>query len=132
MNHKVIEICYDKDPDTGEEGDFIEKIKFPANWEICYDCRGNGKTYLGWRSRDQPAFTMEDFHGEGPDFYHDYTAGNYDACCQGCGGSGKILQIDEEACEKDSRLKFMLEQHHQYLQGVEEDRRTRMSEMGLR
>lgn len=66
---------------------------FPAEWEICGDCRGDGKTYLGWAAKDQPAFTSQDFYEEGPDFVEDYFAGNYDRECPECRGSGKVLCI---------------------------------------
>lgn len=81
--------------DKGDE----EVIKFPTKWEICDDCQGNGTTYLGWASRDQPAFTREDFDREGPDFFEDYMSGAYDKECPACKGSGKVKVIDEAQCK---------------------------------
>tara|TARA_Y100000593_G_C4249652_1_gene306481 strand:+ start:231 stop:707 length:477 start_codon:yes stop_codon:yes gene_type:complete len=90
-----------------DEGD----VEFPAQWVICYDCNGNGTTYLGWASKDQPAFTREDFDYEGPDFYQDYMSGQYDAQCPGCRGSGKIKEIDEGAIKPNTPLSFKLKQY---------------------
>ena len=77
-----------------------EKFDLPAKWEICLDCGGDGKTYLGIAAEHQPAFTREDFDYEGPDFYEDYMRGRYDAQCPGCKGSGKVKVIDEEMINK--------------------------------
>lgn len=86
-------------------------VDFPSVWEICSDCRGEGKTYLGWAAKDQPAFTREDFDYEGPDFYEDYMNGRYDAQCPICKGTGKVKIIDEKAVNRNKRLKVLYAAH---------------------
>lgn len=81
-----------------DDGDEIV-VDFPTRWEICDDCHGEGTTYLGWTSNEQPAFTQEDFEEEGYDFKHDYLSGAYDKDCPTCDGSGKIRVIDENSAE---------------------------------
>lgn len=79
---------------TNSDGDEVV-ADFPAEWEICGDCQGEGKTYLGWAAKDQPAFTAEDFAYEGPDFYEDYMSGAYDSTCPVCNGDGKVLILKQ-------------------------------------
>ena len=85
-----------------DEGEEFE-AELPTKWEICGDCRGEGKTYLGWRAKDQPAFTAEDFDREGPDFREDYFSGRYDKDCPACSGTGKVLEVDEAACKASGK-----------------------------
>jgi len=95
-------------------------VEFPAKWAICYDCQGEGTTYLGWAAKDQPAFTQEDFDYEGPDFYEDYMGGRYDAQCPACHGEGKVKEIDEKAVAKNPELKAHLNEHHEALRASAE------------
>lgn len=80
------------------EGEFV--WEFPGEYEVCGTCSGTGSTYLGWPSNQQPAFTMEDFHREGPDFYEDYMTGAYDKCCPECNGERVVAVIDEKHLSK--------------------------------
>jgi len=75
---------------NGEE----EEVDLPTHLVTCGDCRGKGTTYLGWTAQEQPAFTQEDFHREGEEFTEDYFRGNYDRACQGCGGDGKVEEVN--------------------------------------
>ena len=123
------------DPITGEEWpdnciyhDEKYTAVLPARWEICGDCYGEGKTYLGWAARDQPAFSVEDFDREGEDFMEDYMAGRYDRACPSCKGSGKSLDIDEAAL-KGVDLKIFeaysayLDEDRYYQRELESERR---------
>lgn len=85
-----------------ENGDEIEiTAHFPAKWEICDHCRGNG-------THDHPAFSNgisgEEFYGEWePEERERYMDGFYDVSCDDCGGSGKVKVIDEDAITEDQQ-----------------------------
>lgn len=68
------------------------EVELPSQWCICDHCRGSGgsSSYLG-------AFTSEEWHQQDEDFRRDYMAGAYDRPCDACGGSGKVLVLDEAA-----------------------------------
>jgi len=68
--------------------------EFPAKYDVCGCCQGTGTTYLGWSAEEQPAFTMEDMHEEGPDFYEDYMGGRYNKTCPKCAGKRVVLVFD--------------------------------------
>jgi len=60
---------------------------FPAFWEICHECRGDGRGLIeGLRGVDVTEMCQED-----PDFYYAYAGGRYDTHCHKCAGSGKRL-----------------------------------------
>ena len=64
-------------------------FEFPAQWEICHECRGEGRGLIeGLRGVDVTEMCQED-----PDFFYDYAGGRYDTNCHRCGGSGKVLEI---------------------------------------
>jgi hypothetical protein len=78
-----------------EDGDEVETTySLPARFEVCPECDGEGSTYLGWRNRDQPAFTSEDL-AEDPDWAEDMFAGAYDRACPECKGERVVLVVDE-------------------------------------
>lgn len=65
---------------------------FPAEWEICHECRGDGRGLIeGLRGVD-----VTDMCHEDPDFYYAYAGGRYDTHCHKCSGSGKRLQVVEQ------------------------------------
>lgn len=84
-----------------EDDDVEATYELPARWEICSHCRGDGKTsaYLG-------AFSREDFDAD-PDFAEDYVSGVYDRPCDDCGGTGRVLVIDEDALSTRQRRVFL-------------------------
>lgn len=99
MEKQVTFWYYNEENDTEEE----ITVGFPAKNVVCYDCGGNGTTYLGWAARDQPAFTREDFDYEGPEFYEDYMEGKYDGMCPCCNGNKVVLEIQPEWISKDKK-----------------------------
>lgn len=72
-------------------------VSLPAQWAICGHCRGEGKSsaYLG-------AFTREDFD-EDPDFAEEYMQGSYDKPCTPCNGTGKVKEVNRDACTTDEQ-----------------------------
>lgn len=62
---------------------------YPARWEICYRCQGEG-SHDAWEG----GMTADEFNEQGPEFAEDYFAGRYDRACTECGGSGKNLVPD--------------------------------------
>lgn len=86
MSQRTIQVGWDDD----------EPISWPAKWEICHDCRGEGSRVLHGM-----AFTSADIdEAGGQDFIDDMRSGLYDTVCEGCNGEGKTLIVDEEALDK--------------------------------
>jgi hypothetical protein len=111
---------------TYEDDEGLEhEVHLPANWEICGDCRGEGKSsaYLG-------AFTAEDMH-EDPDFADDYMAGHYDRTCDTCHGKGRVLVPDHDACQSKPEWKAALDRRYQRIQDAYEDAAVYRAEMRL-
>src|SRR5262245_4664368 len=118
-------------------GDVQElEVEFPATYEVCTDCRGEGRTLLdGLRGA---AFTREDFDREFDDeareAYFD-SSSHYHRDCRTCGGKRVELQVDRGACQADRRLRRYLalwnRQQGRRNAWDAEDRRTRMMEMGM-
>lgn len=73
--------------DMREEGHRV-----PVKWEVCYHCRGEGKSsaHLG-------AFFPGDEWLADPDFREDYAAGNYDRTCDECNGRTTVQVFDEDS-----------------------------------
>lgn len=71
--------------------------ELPAMWIICGQCRGEGMSsaYLG-------AISQEDRERDwDPDDWDAYMDGAYDRPCDCCGGTGKVRELNEEACDKE-------------------------------
>jgi len=83
-----------------EIDDVLIETALPWVWEICGGCNGNGK-------HDHPAFgngiTADEWNG--PDWDDDsrqtYRSGGYDVSCGECDGTGKVMVVDEDACDPD-------------------------------
>ena len=72
------------------ETDTDDVIELPAKWEICENCRGNGKHV-------NPSIDGNGLSGEILDdheFMADYMAGMFDVPCAPCKASGKVLMPD--------------------------------------
>lgn len=125
MSQPKMQISFTIEDEDGVE----ETLTIPAKWEVCSDCEGKGSTYLGWTSREQPAFTHEDFEQEGPDFREDYMAGKYDRQCPTCQGRTTVLvpNLDLEKDPKHERaFKLYLEKEksdREYQRECEAERR---------
>ncbi len=77
-----------------EETERYETVHLPAKYEVCPDCKGEGKSsaYLG-------AFTRDELDEMGDEFIDDYRAGNFDRPCERCAGNRVIAVVDEELCD---------------------------------
>lgn len=76
--------------DEEKEEDIV--LSLPAEWIICGICSGEGK-----HSRRLGAFTREEFDQEfSPEEQEMYFQGAYDSKCENCGGTGKVLVVDED------------------------------------
>lgn len=94
---------------TYEDAEGCEvEVAAPAVWEICGGCRGEGTRALGGE-----AFTSSEWAEWDPDDRRAYIAGEYDTPCGECGGAGKVLVVDEDACERNLELKAALAAHRE-------------------
>ena len=110
--HKQVTFYVEEHPTTFATIDDEMQVGFPAEYVVCGDCRGTGKTYLGWSAGDQPAFTQEDFAEEGPEFVEDYFSGSYDRQCPECKGENVVLEIVERLFTEEQKLFWKLYQDH--------------------
>lgn len=65
--------------------------KFPAKWEICHRCEGNG-------THGNPAFdgmSVSITPDNDEEFWDNLRQGFYDVQCNECNGTGKLKVIDE-------------------------------------
>lgn len=108
-SHRKCEQC-GKIADENEIDCLDVEHEFPAHYEVCYDCSGRGTTYLGWTTKDQPAFTREDFDYEGPDFFEDYMSGFYDRPCPTCEGQRVVAEINENLRGRDQIISAAYEE----------------------
>lgn len=77
---------------ANEEGIILD-LEVPEKWEICGNCRGNGKHVNP--AIDGHGLTREDFD-EDPDFEEGYFSGRYDVICQAGCSDGKIRVPDTD------------------------------------
>lgn len=83
------------------------EVQLPTRWAICSTCRGRGK-----HSHRLGAMSAEEFYG--PDWDDDdreaYKSGFYDERCEPCAGTGKVQEVDEEACKPELLALYREEQ----------------------
>ena len=97
----------------------------PYTWGICDTCRGHGTSsaYLG-------AFTAQEIT-EDPDFAQDYFDGRYDRRCEDCKGTGKVQDLDHDACTEEEIALFQ-EQEDEAHRSREISRQEYLMEGGWR
>ncbi len=97
----------------------------PFTWGICDACSGHGASsaYLG-------AFTAEEIRDDA-DFAEDYFAGRFDRPCGECGGTGKVQDLDRDACTEEE-LALFDEQEEDLHRSRETERQERLMEGGWR
>jgi len=71
-------------------------VPYPAKWEICGGCNGNGH----YVNPSIDGNGLSDEMQSDPDFMEDYYAGSYDVTCESCCGSGKIFVPATEEGER--------------------------------
>lgn len=118
------------DPDTDEE----TTATFPAKYEVCWDCQGEGRTMV--RGMRYHAYTWDEMDENGPDFAEDYFGGKYDETCRTCKGQRVNLVADEEAVLNKRDPQQIVTYHKwkraQEIKEIEDyhDARTRWAESG--
>jgi hypothetical protein len=116
------------------EDDEEETVLFPATNIVCYTCNGTGKTVNP--DIDGNGITQSEMDELGEDFREDYMSGVYDVQCRTCKGERVIPEIDEEACERNPKLRELLKLKNKEDQEAASDdaseRWLRMAESGER
>lgn len=87
---------------SDDDGDYTEDVEFPAKWEVCGRCYGEGKHDPESFSQ---GFSSEDF-AEDPEFAESYFAGHYDIPCTECHGRTTVLVIDETNMDEELKKKY--------------------------
>lgn len=87
-------IEWTRENDEGDE----EVVEVPAKYEVCWDCRGEGKTL---NENLRGAFTHEEFHDcfdddESVEEYRKGGNGIYGVTCKTCHGRTTILAPDTD------------------------------------
>jgi DnaJ-class molecular chaperone len=111
----------------GEEIDVEVEHQLPGKYEICSACSGHGASsaYLG-------AITSEERERDwDPEEFEDYMEGAYDKTCEECKGSGKVVEVDEESCNKEL-LERYYKAEQEKAQDAYNDRYTMWMESGGR
>ena len=72
------------------------RVAFPAKWEICQACKGNGTTSRHIEC-DGGGFTASEWAEQDEEFRQDYMDGLYDRECCDCNGLGRVQTIDVDA-----------------------------------
>jgi hypothetical protein len=108
-----IDDCYDVA--TDDDGN----IRLPAKWAICDGCDGEGH-----HAKHIGGMVQQDLDEGFRDVIEDYMGGVYDRKCEDCDGTGKVLVVDAEACERDDNLRKALEAKRQMDQFDLDDRRA--------
>ncbi len=89
------------------EGDVIT---FPAKYEVCETCHGEGKHS---HCVDGNGISREEFD-EDPDFAESYFAGHYDRQCEECNGKRVVLTIDREHANAEDLALYDAEEEEIY------------------
>lgn len=111
----------------GEMIDAEDHHQLPGRYEICDNCEGTGgsSAYLG-------AITQEERERDwDPEEFETYMDGGYDRTCEDCKGTGKVVVVDEEKCDKQLFARYE-EVMRELAQERYNDRRTRWAEDGGR
>jgi hypothetical protein len=87
-----------------EHGDPEDRfVELPAQWAICGTCRGNGKHSLRFG-----AITGSEWDEWSHDEQDNYMSGLYDQACDDCEGTGKVMVVDRDACQRSPKLREAL------------------------
>jgi hypothetical protein len=115
-------------------GDIEEtEIEFPARFEVCSDCEGEGSHFHP--AIREHAYTAEAWNEEDDDFREEYMRGGrgiYGVTCGTCNGLRVVRVVDEARLTKEQEKIFELYQDQEYERDRAdyEDRETRRRESG--
>lgn len=110
-----------------DEGFDVEG-NYPAHWEICQSCYGEGTT----TSHIEPVgggFTSSEWAEacyDNPDFAEDYFSGKYDRPCPRCDG-GKVLVPDLDSWPDEAKKSWIEKEEYE----AEERAAQRMRDRGI-
>jgi hypothetical protein len=74
-------------------------IEVRAVWQICGRCEGDG--HHSNPAIDGNGITQSEWAEMDEEFREGYLSGQYDIRCEVCGGSGKLLCVDDDAFAKE-------------------------------
>lgn len=101
---KPIEFAaFERDEATGKTVAFIHLI--PSVWEICEECRGEGKSsrYMG---------VISDEDAQDDDWMQDYMNGRFDKPCRECSGLGRVAVMDQAYLDAHPDIRQMVDDHN--------------------
>ncbi len=111
------------------QGDVELILTFPAKFEVCHRCEGNGKHVNP--NVDGNGISQDEFDAD-PDFREAYFSGVYDVQCSACKGLRVMAEFDEDRATPRQKAKYaMVEaQEDRNRKWDAEDRHTRFMESG--
>jgi uncharacterized protein YbaR (Trm112 family) len=86
-----------------------DEFDLPSKMVVCPEC--NGETYVLCEGMRGHAYTSEEFYEEFDDEGREEyfrRGGIYDVICPTCKGKNVVASIDEDACNRNERLKEIL------------------------
>jgi len=105
---------------TIEEDDEEIEYSLPTRYEVCNECRGEGKHVGRAVESDGGGFTSSEWQEachDDPDFAEDYFGGIYDVVCECCHGARVVPVVDEDSLtleQMDVLKKYEEYQREQY------------------
>jgi hypothetical protein len=131
MSNNTVKLSIYKE-ETDEEGTFDAEIEveFPAKWEICQRCEGDG--HHSNPSIDGNGITSSEWAEWDDEEKDTYMSGGYDIPCEAKCSGGKALVVDTENLNDEQKKDYELycEQEEQRAQSRAEDARIRRMESG--
>ena len=98
------------------DDDFVDVVhQLPAKWEVCHDCRGEGKyPDRSFSPFGDGVYTSSEFYEayDTPDEREEYFDGKYDVECETCCGRTTVLEVDWDRLRQDNlKLATEYEEH---------------------
>jgi hypothetical protein len=117
---------------TDEEGEYDTEmeVEFPAKWDICQRCEGDG--HHSNPSIDGNGITSSEWAEWDEEEKDCYMSGGYDVACEAKCTNGKALVVDTEQLTPEQKEEYAqyCEQQDDLRQSEAEDRHTRRMESG--
>lgn len=116
---------------ANDEGDETEE-ELPAKYDVCSRCNGHGIHTNP--NIDGNGITSSEWSEWEPEEKESYLSGKYDVSCEVCSGEKVMMAVDEEQCERDPKLKILMENYYKFerdnAEMDREDAMTRRMERG--